>query len=85
MFWQVDCNDGGEHDFGPSDVEHEAKCIHCWLTVGEIEKRKLCNKVIRLVGKDPYSEYNRGRIIRKMKEALKKINQLDKLDQLVDN
>lgn len=83
--WQVDCNDGGEHDFGPSDVPHEAKCTYCWMTVGDIKKRKLSNDVIRLTGKDPYSEYNRDKIVKKLKAALRKISQLDKLHQLVNN
>ena len=55
VMWQVRCNDGGPHDFGPSDIPEEAICSVCRMSKNEIKKRILVNRLIRLFNSDPYT------------------------------
>lgn len=78
--WQVKCNDGGRHNFGPSDVPEEAICSVCHMSVGEVEKRKMSNRVIRSLNTDPYTKYTRDGLRVKLTSALRTLDKLDKVD-----
>lgn len=73
-YWQVKCNDGGEHRFDEqTDVLGESRCVDCEMSRYEVWKRKLCNEIIKLVGIDPYTEFQREKLDTTIKKVLLKL------------
>lgn len=78
-YWQVVCNDGKGHYFEESDVHGEARCLECRMSRYEIWKRKLCNEIIKLVGVDPYTEFQRDKLDVTIKKVILKLKAINRI------